>query len=275
MYVGTFVSFGYLGRGATVRRKSWRGLMSVAVAVVSLVGCGGGGSSASSGSASQSSARTPDQLAADQNAADGSILQLADFPAGWDAKPRDPSTSDTPEAQAATKKFADCLGVDPALVGDQAESSKAKVKSDKFTDGHQLQVEASATVDASAAGQQEALTAFGKDGARSCFSEFFNAALSYALAHPSPGSTVPRGLTIGTIDVGQVNLPDVHGQSIAYRATVPVTIGSLTVKVSIDFVLVLKGRTGMTFTFQNVGAPFPHDVEVQLANTAIDRAPTT
>ena len=247
------------------------------LAVAMLVACGGGGgsSASSSSSTSSSSGRTPEQLAADQQTAQSVVLQLSDFPSGWTSKPRGPSTADTPEAIAATKQFAGCLGVDPSLVSDQSDPAKASSKSDKFTDGHNLEVEGSATVQASVDNKQELLAAFRKPASQACFEDFINTAFMYALAHPAPGKELPPGVDIGKVAVTPGNLPGVHGEPIVYRTTVPFTVQQQTITIVVDFVFVLKGRTSLDLTFQNVGAPFPTDLAVQLANTSIDRAPDT
>ena len=263
--------------GLARRRSVLTGLVCVALLAAS---CGGGGgnsaqtaSGSAAGSSSSAATRSPEQLAADKQTAESVVLQLGDFPSGWEAKPRDPSTADTPEAKAATKKFAECVGVDPSLVGEQSDPSKARAESDKFTDSHDLEVDSSATVEPSPDAGQQAITAFGKPEARGCFQDFVRTALEYALQHPQPGKELPPGASVGDAEVGTVNLPGVHAKPVVYRVTVPVTVGKLTIKVFIDFVFALQGRTGLDMTFQNVGQPFPQDLETQLANTSIDRAP--
>jgi hypothetical protein len=234
----------------------------------------GSASSTAPSSSSSSGPRTSEQLAADQQIAQAALLRLSDFPSGWESTPRDPSTSDTPELQAATNKFAGCLGVNPSLLGDGSDSAEAEAKSDKFTDSHDLEVESTATVSTSSE-QAAAVNLLKQPSARGCFQDFVTAALSDALAHPDPGEELPKGVTIGDPDVGQLNLPDLHGESVVYRATLPVSAGALRIKLFMDFAFASKGRTGLFLSFLNVGDPFPQDLEVQLTNTSIDRAPAS
>jgi hypothetical protein len=84
----------------------------------------------------------------------------------------------------------------------------------------------------------------------------FIPALSYAFAHPGPGQSVPKGLTIGNIEAGQVKLPDIRGRSITYRVTIPVNVG-ITDNIVIDYVPAVNGRTGMTRTYQKRRRPVP------------------
>src|SRR5690349_13602269 len=191
-------------------RRRTLGLVCVVVLVAA---CGGGGkgsagsSSAAAAGGNSTPSRTPDQLAADTQTAQSVVLQLSDLPSGWEAKPRDPSTADTPEAKAATKKFAECVGVDPSLVGQQDDPSKARAESDKFTDSHDLEVESSATVEPSSDAGQQAITAFAKPEARGCFQDFVRTAVEYSLQHPAPGKQLPQGASVGDAEVGAVNLP--------------------------------------------------------------------
>jgi hypothetical protein len=250
------------------------------VCVLALLGCGGGGSKAGSSDSktdqsdtSQSDARSAKELAADQKLADATVLTLADFPAGWQGKPREASTTSADE-KAAAATFGTCLGVDPAIIADDDESDEAKAKSDKFSDGD-LSVEASASVGSTADEQKSVLKAFKKPEAKDCFATFFSAAIKSELENPGPGKTVPKGVTFGDLGIDDLDLPGIHGDVVAFRTTSPVTVQGTTITVNVDFVLALEGRTGMTFTFTNVGSGFPKDLEVELSNAMIDRAPTS
>jgi hypothetical protein len=258
------------------RREVRRTAVVVAIVGLLLAACGGGGSSASSASpssATSSDQRTAEQRAADQKTAEAVIFKLSDFPPGWESQPQD-SSSTPSELKTAATKFGQCLHVDPALVTNVSDSSKTKADSDTFTDSHDLQVDSKATVEPSPEAAMQGLTAFQQPDARGCLKDFFDATLSYVLAHPKSGQQLPKGVTIGNIEVGQVNLPGIHGEAVAYRLTIPVTAG-ISIKLFIDFVLAVNGRTGMTLTYQNIGDPFPQDMEVQLSNTVIDRAPAS
>lgn len=231
------------------------------------------GSPSSSSPGSSSSSRTPEQLDADRQTAQSLLLKLDDFPAGWKSKPRSASSSsDTPEAIAATKKFANCLGIDESFVGEASDPTKARAKSDQFTMGD-LEVEESATVHETVHDQETILTAFRKPTAPACFQEFMNTAFEFALSHPDPGKELPPGTEVGKVEVSESDVTGLHGDPIVYRTTIPFTVQGQTFEIIDDFVFGLKGRTSLELTFQNVGAPFPTDLVVQLANTAIDRAP--
>ena len=264
-----------------MERGSQRMGVTIALAAVLLVAaCGGsskssssssspgpGTSSSSSSSASSSSSRTAEELAADQQTAQSMVLKIGDFPSGWKAKARPPSTADTPEAKAAVKTFADCLGVDPALVDDN-DPTEAKARSDKFVNGDQ-EVDSTATVPATVEHKDEILGAFRKPEAVGCFENFINAAFKSSLS----SSSLPPGTQIGDISVSAGDISGVHGDAINFQATIPITAQGQSINFFSDTLFVLKGRATFDFTFDNVNAPFPADLATQLANTSIDRAP--
>lgn len=260
------------------------GVTIVLCAAMLVAACGGSskssstsaGSSPSPGSSTSSSSssspsRTAEELAADQQTAQTIVLKLDDFPSGWKAKSRGPSSSDTPEAKAAAKKLADCLGIDPALVDDTSDPNKAKARSDKFTSG-ELQVESTATVQASVEHKNEILDAFRKPEAIGCFEDFINTAFTSALAG-SDSSQLPAGTEVGGISVTAGDLTGIHGEAIDFRATIPFSFEGQSITLVSDFVFVLKGRTSLDFSFDNSNEPFPADLAVQLANESIDRVP--
>jgi hypothetical protein len=251
------------------------------VVAMAALGCGSSGGKKASTKGSDatdtatetaSDSRTPKELEADRKIAQGAILALSDLPEGFTAGPRKATSADSPEEKAAVKDFGDCLGVDPSLIDDSADETKADAKSDKFKKAPNLSFDMSASVSDSSDTQAEVFSAFKSSKAPACFETFFNTALALTLKNPGPGETTPEGLTLGDASVESVDL-GLHGKTVVYRATIPLTVQGQNAEVVSDFVLALKGRIGMTMSFQNVGAAFPEDLEVQIANAAIDGAP--
>jgi hypothetical protein len=202
------------------------------------------------------------------------LLQLDDLPASWDSKPRSPSTSDTPEAKAGIAQFAACLHVDPAFLDTDSQRALATAKTDKFSDTRNLDVEQSVTINESAAQASEGLPALAQPEAKGCFKTFIGAAAQYGLEHPSDGSSAPEGVTIGTIEADTVIFHGVPDGTIAWRATIPLELnGVLRAKVVSDFVIAVKGRADTALSFNNLGQPFPPELEDRLVKTAIGRLP--
>ena len=71
------------------------------------------------------------------------------------------------------------------------------------------------------------------------------------------------------------DITGVHGETVNFQATIPISAQGQSINFISDFLFVLKGRTTFEFSFDNVSAPFPADLAVQLANTSIDRAPAS
>jgi hypothetical protein len=260
-------------------------LMCIALVVaLAALGCGSSGgkkaastdgtdatdSASTDGAASDE--RTPKELEADRKIAKGAILKLSDLPDGFTGAPRGSSSADSPEAKAAVQEFADCIGVDKSLIDDDEDETKAEAKSDKFKKAPSLSFDMSADVSPSQADQEKVFNAFKSSKAGPCFETFVNTALKVSFENPAPGETVPKGLTLGDTSVETVDL-GLHGKSVVYRATIRATVQGQQFEVISDFVLALKGRIGMTMSFQNVNDAFPEDLEAQIANEAIDGAP--
>jgi hypothetical protein len=251
------------------------------VAALALLGCGSNGGKKAASSASgatdaatdtASDTRTAKELEADRKIAQGAILKLSDLPEGFTGTPRKSSAADTPEQKAAVQEFADCIGVDKSLIDDDEDDTKAEAKSDKFKKAPNLSFDMSADVSASKDKQETVFKAFKASTAGPCFETFVNTALKLSLENPAPGETVPKGLSLGDTSVESVDL-GLHGKSVVYRATIQASVQGQQFEVISDFVLALKGRIGMTMSFQNVGEAFPEDLEAQIANEAIDGAP--
>jgi hypothetical protein len=176
---------------------------------------------------------------------------------------------------AEVEKFAACLGVDPSLVGDPTPNDqKAKFKGDKLKFGRDQEIESSATVEESPTVASLALQFLGKAGATGCFQDFFNGGIRAALNSGAGGTSLPAGVSLGDIEVQAVTLP-LHTDAVVYRAALPFSFAGVSVVGRFDFVFAVRGRVDLSFTFSNLGDPFPEDLEVQVMNAVIDRTPAS
>ncbi len=252
-----------------------------AALVVLLASCGGGSGTKSSsttvpgGSTSTTSAgRSSAQLAADRQTARAALLRLSDLPAGWDAKARDDSSNNTPALKAAEKAFGQCLGIDPALLSNQDDTTKATATSDKFTDGQNMAVENNVEYEPDTTQLNQVMTALQQPQARQCFQTFVNTAVKSSIEHPSPGSTIPQGVTFGNPEVATVNLPGLNADTaVDYRVSMPVSARGFTISVYLDLLFATRARAVTLLTYQDVSKPFPADRETRLANTVLNRLP--
>ena len=213
------------------------------------------------------------QLRLDNDAASAALLTLSDLPAGWTSTQRGASSSDSPEEKAAADKFASCLGVNPAMFDDSAPADTTKAKTDKFKGAPNLDVEQTVNVEASKSDVSDGLNALSKPAAAGCFQTFFRAVAEYGLAHPDPGKELPKGFTVGDVTVEALNLKGGAAGIAAFRATIPITVQKVTVKLVSDSVFTGTGRTETTLTFDSINDSFPDALEKQLVDIAVGRLP--
>jgi hypothetical protein len=251
---------------------SIRHVVGVLGLLVLAVACGGGSRRATPASGLGTTNQvTEDNVARDRGAAQRAVLQLSDFPSGWTGTP---STDDPTAAEnkAGQKRFAACLKVEPSLIGAGA-ASEATAASDDFGDSDNHQVSSTVTVTPTAKGVRGVLDAVRKPEAPGCFQAFVNDALVSATRHPKPGEELPPGVTFAKAEVDRLTMPGLDGDYVAYRARVPVVVEGQSVDATFDMALTLTGRTGTTMTFISFGAPFPAELETQLTNKVLGRAP--
>ena len=189
------------------------------------------------------------------------ILHLRDFPPGWTSSPDKGSDSDPPELVEASTTLAQCLGVDPSLV--VKDKSQARAGFDTFRNGDQ-QVDGSATLHDSTRKTDALVPAFRKPSSRQCFAAYLDT--SFEKLAPDAG--------IGPAEVEHGEIGFFDGEPIQLRAVMPITAaGRDPVPLFIDFILVVKGRATASMTFQNIGGPFPEDLEADLVNKVFARMP--
>jgi hypothetical protein len=241
---------------------------AVAGAVLLLGACGGTSTSSSSTTIDP---RNPTQVATDRAAAASTVLKVDDFPAGWTAQANADSTARSAEQRSAEAQFAECADVDPSVIGG-GDTSPTRAKSDEFSDGSDHQVDNSATVVATIELGRQQLDSIRKPAVPGCLATFVNRAIQSALKNPNPGQAPASDVTFGEAKVVTLDLSGLHAPSVGYRATVPVRIGDRSADVTLDLVLALTGRTGISMTFTSFGAPLDNALEVGLTNKVIDRA---
>jgi hypothetical protein len=245
-------------------------IVAAGVGAFLIVRPGGPATSVTRTGSPSADSRSPDQIAADKATAQSIVLQLVDLPSNWKAKPRS-SSSANPDKVAAEQQFASCLGIGSDLISDDS-TSPTQAKTDKLFDGNQ-EITADADIMPSVEAAASELAVLKQPQLKTCLQDLVNALLASALNNPEPGEAVPSGVTVGPIEISDLDLGDLHGDAVALRTSALVTgpRGSLT--VFSDLVFALKGRTEITLGCSNRDDPCPIDFELQLANTMIDRAP--
>jgi len=241
----------------------------VAIACAALVvagGCGGGSGKASSPPVSDP--RSSSELAADKAEAQRLLLRLPDLPADWTAEP---DTAGAKAQRTATReRYAACVGESPLLVGGR---DRAGAESDDFVDQNDQKASNAITVWPSRETARAELESSRQPKARGCYEAAVNGAIQEAVKNPPPDDPLPPGVTFGQVKVEVLNVPNLHADSVALRATLPISAQGQTADAIFDVVLAVKGRTTIDMTLQNLGEPFSPGLETTLINKVIDRAP--
>lgn len=240
-----------------------------------VAGCGGGGS-ASSGASSSGSSDThtssgpPFPKAAAQTAAQQALLTISDFPSGWSTS-KDGSGNDSSDKKF-DQKLADCLHAPAGLLG-QGGANSADADSPDF-DSPDGDTTISETVSVAQADRVDQLfTVLKQNNATECLSTTFNDYLKQELAKTNDPEV--KQATIGQIQVGQLSTGHYGDDTVAMRATLPVTAKGLTVNVYLDLLFVQHDNAVASLTFESEGTPVDSPTTDKYAQLATDKLTRT
>jgi len=246
------------------------------VSVCALVGACGGGSSNITVSSSPARTTAPSlttvpaqttvpgqDLAGDRALANHAVLTASDLPAGWKAGPHKAST-DGPNID---KLMSDCLQVSSALFSD----STVKADSPDFTSPDGTQVHNSVSIEATVAQIQTPFAVFTRPEMVGCLQKAMTAELNYTFSHNINGSPPPSDVTIGQATVEKQSFPTIGDGTVAYSVTIPMTAAGTHLNVYAYFVLIAKGRAGISLDVESIGSPFAIETTQQLATTVAGR----
>lgn len=240
-----------------------RPVIALIVAVTLTAACGG--DSDSPESEALPGATSTQNIAADKAAAEQAVLRLSDFPPGWQAKPHEES----PDDPDLTRRLGECLRVDVSVLGD----NPASADSPDFESPDEQEVQSSVGFTATAAKAQELFAIFERPETPGCLSDAASKSIEDSLKSPEPGEEVPAGVTVGKVSINRASFPAMGERTVAYRMTVPVRLGGLSLSVYSDLVLVLRGRGAALLSFFDFGSPFPTDQAQKFTKTVVDRLP--
>lgn len=215
-------------------------------------------------------ATTPDTrsgLAADRAAAQAALLTLSDFPAGWSEVP-----DDEEDVEGADREVAACVG----QTGDSIiDTGEAEASTGDFTDP-EGNVTISETVGL-AVSEDDAtsqLAALEEPGVTGCIQSAFRDFIADEIDNPpTPAESLPEGASVGDVTFGRLNVMPVGDQTVAYRATIPISVEGFTIDFYIDVVLVRVGRSLAALSIGSVLSPYPTDQLDGLLATAVERLP--
>lgn len=209
--------------------------------------------------------RTSAERTADQEAAKAIVLTLDDLEAGWESTPPDEETDNDEEIKA---DLADCLGIDP----DVMDPDNPSADSPDFTSANE-EVSASVSYTPSIEAAEQAVELLRDEDLPSCFAQALKTAITDALLNPPEGEAPPDDLEVGEPTFNPISFGDLGDETVAYRATIPLSASGIDVDVYFDIVAVRVGRVGIEAQFQSTFSPFSTDEAERLVGIMIDRIP--
>ena len=81
-----------------------------------------------------------------------------------------------------------------------------------------------------------------------CLQQAMTVELDYTFSHDIDGSPPPSDVTIGEGDSRESKISTIGDGTVAYRVTIPITAAGTDVNFYADFVLIAKGRAGISST---------------------------
>ncbi|WP_218237011.1 hypothetical protein [Nocardioides daeguensis] len=159
-------------------------------------------------------------------------MKLADFPAGWQAVPKDDEDDD----EATEKRIAECVGVDHGdLYGDEPSA-----ESPEFTNEDEETISSKVVVMASA---DEA-----SDGLGIVASETYRTCISGEVATSVEESIKGEGASVGEISLNEVSVGQ-HGDEVtAFRVEIPFELNGFEATAALDFAIVRVDRALVQLT---------------------------
>lgn len=236
-----------------------------------MAGCGGGNKGASGAPTTAVESATgafggKGGAVDDRRRAEKALLVVEDFPPNWTSTPHSESTEE-PDLE---RRLAECMRVEPALVGQTASSIDSP---DFHLPGARLQVQSSVGLADTVDQARERLAVFERPEMRECLNATVSEAIRRGTEAPDPEDEPPDGAVLGAVTTERVPFPTVGDGTVAYRVTMPVEVAGEQAPVYADLVVAIRGRGGVRLSFLSLGAPFPADVAEKLARTAVDRLP--
>ncbi len=224
-------------------------------------GAGGGSTSGTSSSSAQS--------AADVAAAKVANLRLSDFPSGWTSQPSDNSTSGT---ATIDHELASCMQTSESVLNGSGPSAD----SPDFSDSNGSTASSTVGYETSAAKARSDFAVLQSPRLPGCMSQALDRYFRDQIQHPSnPSDTLPAGVGLGQVTVAPLSFPQTADGTVAYRVTVPITGGGISISVYADLVATLKGRAGAMLFLSGTGTPMDPTLERNLTNAVVGRMANT
>ena len=221
-------------------------------------------------SSSESSGGPPTATGGTESASgvpQAALITLDDLPAGWTTGPADNSSA---AGDAFAAKIANCLHVDPAVLGGSS-SSGAKADSPNFKSPDDQTAGTSETVSVESNDRLDAgFAVFRSPRLAECFDSLMKPYLESAFAKDATLSAA----TVGDPKTERLDFPKLGDDALAIRESVPISVASQTISIYVDFVYIRDGNAVAELSYQRAMEPFDSSTEQSIARTAFDKLHT-
>jgi hypothetical protein len=192
------------------------------------------------------------------------VLRINDFPTGWSTSPDDSDNSDSKKQDA---ELAHCLNVPLGEISGPAGKDEAEVDTPDFNaPGGNPSTSEDVSISTTHEETQE-MNVLSQSSASGCLSTYLNELLKMELS--SDKST--KGVTVGHLTVGNVSFPTLGDQTVAFRASVPISGEGISISVYVDPIFMRLGNASVAMFYVSEGSPFDPAMEVSTARKAMKK----
>lgn len=233
---------------------------------VAISGCGGSGANGGADHPSTNpfaDHRTKAQRTADRQLAHHALFRLSDFPHGWTSTA---SSNGTTNSKKADSQLAACLHVPKAFLG-TSSSNDGSVDSPDFDSPTNQEVSNSVMVGPTTQAVETVFSILQQHNATACFRDYLDQLIKSSMRHDKTAS----GIQLGRLSLGLLQLPRYADDSLAYRATQPLTTQGIHAEVDVDILFIRHSRAASFVLFVNIFRPFPLNDEEHYAQIAARR----
>lgn len=218
-------------------------MLLVALATLAAGACGSSGASSKAGNPAQ-----------DNKTAQAVSLRQSDLPASFQASPPNPS----PAVKSANRSiYSTCLNKPFP-----ADHSSADVSSPTYSQGLAEAVSSTVILARNTNLAQQDLATISSPQFATCAQKGFPRSFA---------ATAPPGATATDFRVASEPAPGGAPGAVAYRFRALIHRGTITIPLNVDRVYVVRSRTELTLSFNNVGSPFPRSLETMVVAKVLAR----
>lgn len=211
---------------------------------------------------STSPSGSPFPLGAAKAAAGEALLTIEDMPPGWSTS-KDDSTDD--DSGQFEEQLGKCLHAPPSLFSDDGTDRTHQDSLDFDSPDGNTTISESVSV-GTLANQKQGFSILRQDNAMDCLTTTFDAYAKDQFAKNDDPAL--KDATLGDVQVGQLSAGRFGDDSLAMRATIPVSASGISITVYVDIIYVRSQNAVANLTFEGVGTPVDPQTSAQFTRLA-------